>query len=65
MNSNVHSVEFEGVDVEEAIKKAIEYFGVSREELNINIFCEEKKGLFGMQGAKPAKIKAHLKKKKI
>ena len=49
--------EFEGGTVEEAIKKAEAALGVSRETLDIKIVCEEKKGLFGMQGAKPAKIK--------
>ncbi len=63
MKKNVHSVEFEGADAEDAIKKAIEHFGVFREDLEINIVCEEKKGLFGMQGAKLAKIKVSLKKK--
>lgn len=63
MSINVHSEEFEGVDVEEAIKKALEYFSVSREDLNIKIVCEEKKGLFGMKGAKLAKIKVSLKNK--
>ncbi len=62
MKKNVHSVEFEGTDLEDAIRKATEHFSVFREELEINIVCEEKKGLFGMEGAKPAKIKARLKK---
>ena len=47
----------------EAIKKALDFFGVSRDEIVVKIVCEEKKGLFGMEGAKPAKIKATLKKK--
>ena len=54
--------EFEGADVEEAINKALESLKVSRDELNIKIVCEEKKGLFGMEGAKPAKIKISFKK---
>ncbi len=62
MIKNVHSVEFEGADVEEAINKAISHFSVSRENLNIKIVCEEQKGLFGMKGAKSAKIKVSLKK---
>ncbi len=65
MKNNVQSVEFEGADVEEAVRKALEHFNVSREELSIKIVCEEKKGLFGMQGAKLAKIKVHLKKNKV
>lgn len=62
MKKNVQSVEFEGTDVEDAIRKAINHFSVSREDLSIKIVCEEKKGLFGMEGAKPAKIKVSLKK---
>lgn len=62
MKKNVQSVEFEGTDVEDAIKKAISHFSVSREDLSIKIVCEEKKGLFGMEGAKPAKIKVSVKK---
>ena len=57
----IKSIEVEGSSVEEAIKKAIEFLSVSREEVNIKVVCEEKKGLFGMEGAKPAKIKVSLK----
>ena len=56
------SIEIEGSTVEEAIKKAIDIFGASRDEIVVKVVCEEKKGLFGMTGAKPAKIKAALKK---
>jgi spoIIIJ-associated protein len=56
------SIEVEGSTVEEAIKRALEFLKVSREDVVIKIVCEEKKGLFGMEGAKPAKIKASLKK---
>ena len=55
------SIEFEGGTVEEAIKKAVDHFSVERESIAIKIVCEEKKGLFGMEGASPAKIKAALK----
>lgn len=57
------SIEVEGSTVEEAIKKALNFFGVSRDEIVVKAVCEEKKGLFGMEGAKPAKIKATLKEK--
>ena len=57
------SIEIEGSTVEEAIKKAINLFNVPREALSIKIVCEEKKGLFGMAGAKFAKIKVSLKNK--
>lgn len=57
-----NSCEFEGSTVEEAIKKALKQLGVSRQEMDIKVVCEAKKGLFGMEGAKPAKIKVFLKK---
>jgi spoIIIJ-associated protein len=50
------SIEIEGADVEDAIKKALEILRVSRENINVKIVCEEQKGLFGMEGAKLAKI---------
>jgi spoIIIJ-associated protein len=58
------SIEVEGSDVEEAIKKAIEQLNVTREDIIVKVVCEEKKGLFGMEGAKPAKIKVSLKSDK-
>jgi len=56
------SIEVEGHTVEEAIKRAIEIFNVSRDNIIVKVVSEEKKGLFGMKGARPAKIKATLKK---
>lgn len=52
--------EFEGGTVEEAIEKAEKSLGVSRETLEIKVVCEEKRGLFGMRGAKAAKIKVKV-----
>ena len=63
MNKDIKSLEIEGCTVEDAIKKALEIFKVSRENLSIKVLCEEQKGLFGMEGAKPAKIKVSLKQK--
>jgi spoIIIJ-associated protein len=60
---NPKSIEVEGNSVEEAIKKAMELFNVSREDITVKVVSEEKRGLFGMEGAKPAKIKATLKKR--
>lgn len=48
--------EFEGSTVEDAIKKAVENLRISRENFDVKVVCEEKRGLFGMGGAKPAKI---------
>ena len=58
----IKGVHIEGPNVEEAIKKALEDYGVSREDIVVKVVCEEKKGLFGMEGAKPAKIRVQLKK---
>ncbi|MDO8579913.1 MAG: Jag N-terminal domain-containing protein, partial [Candidatus Omnitrophota bacterium] len=57
------SIEVEGGDVEEAIEKAIKLLNVTRDDIIVKIVCEEKKGLFGMEGAKPAKIKVSIKEK--
>jgi spoIIIJ-associated protein len=54
------SLEIEGSTVEEAIKKALKDLKLPREKLKIEVLCEEKKGLFGMSGAKPAKIRVTI-----
>jgi spoIIIJ-associated protein len=56
------SVEIEGNTVEDAISKALEVFKLPREQLKIEVLSEEEKGLFGMPGAKPAKIKVSIRK---
>ncbi len=57
-------LEFEGSNVEEAIQKALAELKVSREEIVVKVLSEEQKGLFGMKGAKPAKISVQLKNEK-
>ena len=64
MKGSPKSIEVEGGTVEEAIKKAAEIFNVSRDEISVKVVCEEKRGLFGMEGEKPAKIRVSLKAKK-
>lgn len=54
------SIESEGKTVEEAIKKGLEALKLPREKVKIEVLSEEKKGLFGMQGAKPAKVRISL-----
>jgi spoIIIJ-associated protein len=49
-------MEIEGKTVEEAVKKALSILKVPKSLLKIKVLSEEQKGLFGMQGAKPAKI---------
>jgi len=56
-------LEIEGKTAEEAIKKAIKEFKLPRDKLVIQVLSEEKKGLFGMPGAKPAKIRVSVKTK--
>jgi len=61
MKKNLASFEFEGTNIEDAIQVALNKMNVSREMITIKVVCEEQKGLFGMSGAKPAKIKVFLK----
>lgn len=56
MKQNI-SIEVEGSTVEEAVKKALSELNLSRDKVKIEVLSEEEKGLFGMAGAKPAKIK--------
>ena len=53
--------EFEGTTVEEAVRKAVAELRVPKDKMDVKVVCEEKKGLFGMRGAKLAKIKVVLK----
>ncbi len=57
--------EFEGSDVEDAIKNALKVLNVSRETISVKVLSEEQKGLFEMEGAKTAKVKVTLRDKKI
>ena len=63
MTGKFKSIDVEGATVEDAINKALGQLKVSREEINVKVVCEEQKGLFGMEGAKTAKIKVTLKKR--
>lgn len=51
------SIEVEGKTVEEAIKKALKTLKLPRNKVKIEVLSEEEKGLFGMPGAKPAKVR--------
>jgi len=57
-------IETEGKTVKEAIEKALNILKTSRENVEIKILSEEKLGLFGMKGAKLAKVRVTLKQKK-
>ncbi len=55
--SKQFSVEVEGKTVEDAVKKALKELKLPRNKVRIEILSEEEKGLFGMSGAKPAKVR--------
>ncbi|HOW35328.1 MAG TPA: Jag N-terminal domain-containing protein [Candidatus Omnitrophota bacterium] len=55
------SIESDGATVEEAIGKALKILGVPKEAVKIKIVSEEKMGLFGMAGSKPARVIVTLK----
>ena len=54
------SLEIEGSTVEDAIKKALKELKVPRNKVKIEVLSEEEKGLFGMPGARPAKIRVSI-----
>ena len=57
---NPQVFEYEGTTVEAAIKKALGELRVSRDRIRLQILTEGKRGLFGMEGAKKAKIRITL-----
>ena len=58
------SIEVEAKTTREAIKIALGKLKVMKDEVHIKILREERKGLFGMEGAERAKIKVSVKAKK-
>jgi spoIIIJ-associated protein len=60
MNDKEIEIEVEGKTTSEAVKKALKQLKVKRADVTIDVVCEEEKGLFGMQGAKMAKVKVSL-----
>ena len=57
-------IEVEGKTVEEAIKKALKELKLPRNKVKIEVLSEEEKGLFGMAGAKPSKVRVSIKQDK-
>ncbi len=57
-------IEVEASTVEEAIKKALDELRLPRKKVKIEVLSEGEKGLFGMSGAKPARIRASIIKDK-
>jgi len=54
------SIEIEGKNVEEAVKIALQKLKLPRDKVKIEVLSEEEKGLFGMAGARPAKVRVSL-----
>ncbi|MBI3317648.1 MAG: Jag N-terminal domain-containing protein [Candidatus Omnitrophica bacterium] len=54
-------VKVEGRTVKEAIAKGLAILGVPRSEVTVQVLAEENRGLFGMRGAKQAKVQLTLK----
>lgn len=55
------SIEMEGKTVEEAISKALKELKLSRDKVKIEVLSEEERGLFGMPGARLAKVRVSIK----
>ncbi|OGX31796.1 MAG: hypothetical protein A3D27_03035 [Omnitrophica WOR_2 bacterium RIFCSPHIGHO2_02_FULL_46_37] len=60
----LESIETQGKTPAEAIEKALAILRVDRSKVKVKILSEEQKGLFGMEGARPAKVRVTLLKKK-
>jgi spoIIIJ-associated protein len=56
------SIEIEGKTVEEAVEKALKQLKLPRDKVKIEVLSEEEKGLFGMPGARPAKVRVTARK---
>lgn len=54
------AIEVEGNTVEEAIKKALQELQLPRKKVKVEIVSEEARGLFGMPGAKLAKVRVSI-----
>lgn len=54
-------VEKVGKTIDEAIERGLQEFGVLRDEVIIEVLEEPSKGLFGLIGSRPAKVKLTLK----
>lgn len=53
-------IEIEGKTVEDAIKKALLQLQLPRKKVKVKVISEEAKGLFGMPGAKLAKVRVSV-----
>ena len=55
------SIIIEAATIRQAITLALEKLGTTKNKVEIYILREGKKGLFGMEGAYPAKIRVKIK----
>jgi len=53
-------IEAEGKTVKEAIKEALRQLQLPRKKVKVEVISEEAKGLFGMPGAKLAKVRVSI-----
>ncbi len=51
------TMESEGKNTKEAISSALKKLGVKKHRVKVQVLAEEKKGLFGMEGASQAKVR--------
>ena len=63
-SGELRSIEIEGRTPAEAIEKALSILKATRDTVKVKILTEEERGLFGMEGARPAKVKVTLLRKK-
>lgn len=54
------SIEVVGNTIEDAVKKALHELKLPRNKVKIEVLSEETKGLFGMAGAKLAKVRVSM-----
>ena len=57
-----NAIEVEAKTTKEAIAIALKKLNISKDKAKIEILREEHKGLFGMEGAEPAKVRVSVKK---
>ena len=54
------TIEQQGKTVDDAINQALEQLEVSRDQISVEILEEGSRGLFGLMGSKPAKIRVNV-----
>ncbi|HDM38010.1 MAG TPA: hypothetical protein ENG55_03005 [Candidatus Omnitrophica bacterium] len=57
----MRTIEVKGATIKDAIEKALKKLNVSRDQIEVKVLSEENKGLFGMRGARSAKVRITLK----